>query len=61
MRERFIAWFQTIHPDMDVSGPTGRDEWMVWAQGYTAGMERTIEIYEGKETPVTKLEGVCGL
>ena len=49
MREKFIAWFQNAHPDMSPDGPTGRDEWPVWSAGYVAGMERTIEIVEGKE------------
>ena len=61
MREKFITWFQKTHPGMDADGCTGKDEWEIWAEGYVTGMERTIELYEGKETPSAKLEGVCGL
>lgn len=61
MRDKFIAWFHKTHPDMELDGWTARDEWLIWSEGYTAGMERTIEIYEGTVVSDPKVEGVCGL
>lgn len=68
MRDKFLTWFHKVHPGMEIGGWTARDEWLIWSEGYTAGQERTIEIYEGKEVTGTKkeatgtkIEGVCGL
>ena len=44
MRERWETAFHKRYPDYDFNGPIGKEDWLVWSEGYVAGLDRAAEI-----------------
>ena len=60
MREQFEAWFVVNYPGMALDGPTASGEFVTWAAGYTAGMDRAVSILNG--APVKRfVDRVCDI
>lgn len=55
MRDEFIQWFERVHPGMDVTGHTGRDEWTIWSTAYMAGICHVVELFTGKSFTLDNL------
>ena len=43
MRESFEKWFRETFPGMRLDGPSAKDEWKTYSEGYIAGMTRAVE------------------